>query len=152
MPTVTINRKIPGSSPQEVFEQLRDIERLPELTPRVSRVEMTVAADGSVTSEWEVFLRGGIMRWIESDEFDDRNLRYGFRQLEGDLASFDGYWQVSDESGDALIELYVDFDLGMPSLAEMLNPVAARELEDAMDEVLTALTGSRDTTPESRVA
>ncbi|MFD4179983.1 hypothetical protein [Rhodococcus sp. NPDC058514] len=28
-------------------------------------------------------------------EVFEQNLRYGFRQLEGDLVSFQGYWQVS---------------------------------------------------------
>ncbi|MFC7448312.1 type II toxin-antitoxin system RatA family toxin [Rhodococcus daqingensis] len=145
MPNVLISRTITASTPEAVFAQLRDIEKLPQRSSMVRSVEMTTATDGSINSEWEVLFRGGIMRWTEADDFDDRHLRYGFRQLHGDLASFEGYWQVSGAGNNVLVEVYTEFDLGMPSLAEMLNPVAARALEDAMDELLTALTESRRT-------
>lgn len=143
MPEVLLERMISGSTPEEVFEQLKDIAQLPELSESVLKVDLREQPDGSIISDWDVMFRGGIMRWTELDVFDDDNLRFEFRQLEGDLASFDGYWQVVAEDDQVRLTLFAAFDLGMPTLADMLDPVAARALEEALDEVLEALIRER---------
>jgi ribosome-associated toxin RatA of RatAB toxin-antitoxin module len=139
MPSVHIERHISGVSADEVFAQLKDMERLPEFSENVLKVDVHRNDDGSVISEWEVIFRGGVMRWTELDVFDDENRRFEFKQVEGDLATFDGYWQVEPDGDQVLLLLHAEFDLGMPSLSDMLDPVAARALESALDDVLCTL-------------
>jgi ribosome-associated toxin RatA of RatAB toxin-antitoxin module len=138
MPTLNIKRHISGATAAEIFKRMRDIEKLPEISESVQEVSMSVAEDGAITSIWEVSLRGSIMQWTEIDEFDEERLRYGFRQISGDLARLEGFWQAFDQAGGVLVELSLDFDLGMPSLAKMLNPIAAKEIELWMDDVVAA--------------
>lgn len=62
-----------------------------------------------------------------------------FTQVEGDLASFEGEWRVEERDDDSVvISFRADFDLGIPSLATMLNPVAERALRSNISELISA--------------
>jgi hypothetical protein len=62
-----------------------------------------------------------------------------FTQVEGDLASFEGEWAVVEEDDDAVvIRFQAEFDLGIPSLATMLDPVAERALRSNISELISA--------------
>lgn len=61
-----------------------------------------------------------------------------FTQVEGDLASFEGEWAVEETDDGVVIRFQADFDLGIPSLATMLNPVAERALRSNISELISA--------------
>ena len=124
MPLVRVDRTLPDVPADRLFAHVADFERYPLLTDTVRAVRIR----GTV-SDWEVNFRKGILRWTEEDTVDPASRTIGFRQIEGDLARFDGAWRISPTGdGGSHIVFEAEFDLGMPSLAEMLDPVAERAL------------------------
>ena len=89
-------------------------------------------------SDWEVNFRNGILKWQEIDRVDREARTMSFVQTEGDLAEFWGEWRVETDDGDTTIHFHAAFDLGIPSLATMLDPVAERALRSNISELISA--------------
>ena len=95
-------------------------------------------------SRWEVSFRAGLLRWTEQDTFDPGALSITFRQLEGDVAVFDGSWQCSDAAPGSEIVFSARLDMGIPSLADALEPIAVRTLTGNIVSIVRGLTGSAE--------
>ncbi|MFI1399325.1 type II toxin-antitoxin system RatA family toxin [Streptomyces sp. NPDC020681] len=113
----------------QLWKVLLDIEAFPSYMEGVNEVTIGDEADGRRTSSWVVELKGSEMEWDQEDVIDPERRRVEFRQTDGDLAQYEGYWQVV-ESGDGVgLELKVEFDIGLPMVAEMIHPAVAKALE-----------------------
>jgi ribosome-associated toxin RatA of RatAB toxin-antitoxin module len=92
------------------------------------------------TTAWSVRLKGSVLRWTEAELIDHAARRFDFEQLSGDLDEFVGHWAVHPApGGGSRVELHVTFDIGIPLLAEMLNPVAADALRESAAQMLESL-------------
>ena len=59
--------------------------------------------------------------------FDDDALRVDYRLLEGDLDTFEGSWTFATARGGThVVTLGVDYDFGVPTLAELIGPTLER--------------------------
>ena len=141
MRIVNITARIGDARPEDVFDRICDFERYPELTDAVRSVIVVARDDGSVASEWEVRFRNGILRWSETDRIDAARRTIDFEQLDGDFESFAGRWSVHARDGGCTVGFEAAFDLGMPTLAEMLDPIAESALRENVARILTGLTG-----------
>ncbi|WP_433610659.1 SRPBCC family protein [Prescottella agglutinans] len=131
--------------PDAAYARISDFARYPELTETVLALELEPAqADGSVVSSWLVRFRKGTLRWTERDVLDPVARRIEFAQLSGDFLTMEGSWQLDPEpDGDGvLIRFETRFDLGIPSLAEILDPVAESALRSNIVLILTGLLGA----------
>ena len=89
---------------------------------------------------WEVDCRGFVMRWVEREEINRARHRIDYRQVKGDLAQFEGYWQIEPLDGERTrVTLAVQFEIGIPMLSDMINPVAERAIRDNSQKMLDAL-------------
>jgi hypothetical protein len=132
-----------ATAPIEAFRRLADYERYPEQTPSVRSVEIQQRGSDLV-SLWRVDFRGGILCWTERDRIDESRLRLDFEQIDGDLALFVGGWQVAAGAGPtgepgARMIFTAELDLGIPSLAPLVDPIAESALQANMTAVLTGL-------------
>lgn len=125
-----------AADPDAAYQRLADFSRYVELAPSVRSVEMT---DNGATSAWEVSFRDGILRWVEQDRYDPVARRIDFVQIDGDMDRFEGWWTVTPTPQGALITFFAAFDLGLPGLAEFLEPVAAQALEENITELIGGL-------------
>jgi ribosome-associated toxin RatA of RatAB toxin-antitoxin module len=142
MRRVIIRVLVPGRQPRQAYERISDFPRYEELTSTVRKVVMHPAgADGSIVSEWTVTFRNGVLCWTERDFFDADRLAIRFVQLTGDFERFDGQWQVTDGPRGTQITFDAVFDLGMPSLTDILDPVAEATLRDNILVILRGLLG-----------
>src|ERR1700683_4207185 len=112
MRTVRIRLHVPGQPPDDVYATLADFERYPELSDAV-----TEASGNRTVSRWEVTFRAGLLRWTEEDTFDPAALAITFRQLEGDIAVFDGAWECVGASAGTEIVFSARLGLGLPRRA-----------------------------------
>lgn len=142
MRIVSLRIHVPQKSAAEVYETLADFSRYPELSDAVQDVVVTEVSDNVTISRWEVTFRAGLLRWTEEDQFDRDALTITFRQLEGDVALFDGTWACSDAEGGSEIAFDARLDMGIPSLADALEPIAVRTLIDNTVSIVTGLVGS----------
>lgn len=142
MQTVRVEGFVPGRSAEEVYEQVVDFTRYPELVKTVREVVTEPAAeDGSIVSHWAVNFRNGILRWTELDTFDRVNLVSRFTQTTGDFDVFEGEWAVRQEGDDAFVAFHTEFDFGVPTLAGIIDPVAVRVLTESMRDILLGIFG-----------
>src|ERR1700746_3766945 len=126
MRTVHLRLYVPDKPASDVYQTLADFERYPHLCDAVRSVAVTQVSDNVTVSHWEVTFRAGLLRWTEQDTFDPGALSITFRQLEGDAAIFDGSWQCLDAATGSEIMFSARLDMGIPSLADALDPIAAR--------------------------
>lgn len=141
MRTVHLRFHIPDKAASEVYQTLADFERYPELSDAVQSVALRAVSDTVTMSRWEVTFRAGLLRWEEEDHFDRDRLTFTFRQLAGDIALFDGTWQCLDAIAGCFVEFSARLDMGIPSLADALEPIAVRTLIDNTVAIVNGLVG-----------
>jgi len=144
MRTVCLRLHVPHKSASEVYATLADFGRYPELSDAVRSVAVTEVSENLTVSSWEVTFRAGLLRWTEEDTFDPGTLSITFRQLEGDVAIFDGSWQCLDATPGSEILFSARLDMGIPSLADALEPIAVRTLIDNIVSIVRGLVGSAE--------
>ncbi|HEX5298330.1 MAG TPA: SRPBCC family protein [Streptosporangiaceae bacterium] len=141
MRTVHLRLHVPDKPASDVYQTLADFERYPRLCDAVRSVAVTQVSDNVTVSHWEVTFRAGLLRWTEEDTFDPGTLSITFRQLEGDVAVFDGSWQCADAGPGSEIVFSARLDMGIPSLADALEPIAARTLTGNIVSIVRGLVG-----------
>lgn len=124
-----------------VYPIICDFERYPELTDAVVSVEVSDLGDGRSGCTWEVKFRRGILRWSEEDHFDPERHRVEYSLIEGDIDAFTGHWQIHDSPEGCRIEFLCSFDMGIPTLAHMIEPIAAETLRENVILILRGLLG-----------
>ena len=141
MRTVLLRLHVPDKPASDVYATLADFERYPELSDAVRSVAVTEVSENRTVSAWEVAFRAGLLRWTEEDTFDPGALTITFRQLEGDIALFDGSWKCLDAGHGSEIVFSARLDMGIPSLADALEPIAVRTLIDNIVSIVRGLLG-----------
>jgi uncharacterized membrane protein len=144
MRTVRLRLHVPHKSASDVYATLADFERYPELSDAVQSVAVTEVSENRSVSRWEVTFRAGLLRWTEEDTFDPAALSITFRQLEGDIAVFDGSWECFEAAPGSEIVFAARLDMGIPSLADALEPIAVRTLIDNTVLIVRGLVGSAE--------
>jgi len=144
MRTVCLQLHVPHKTARDVYATLADFERYPELSDAVQGVTVTEVSANVTVSSWEVTFRAGLLRWTEEDTFDPGGLRIVFRQLEGDIAVFDGSWACLDTEQGSEIIFSARLDMGIPSLADALEPIAARTLIENIVSIVNGLVGTAE--------
>jgi ribosome-associated toxin RatA of RatAB toxin-antitoxin module len=144
MRTIRLRLHVPDKSASDVYATLANFERYPQLCDAVQKVTVTERSGNLTVSQWEVTFRAGLLCWTEEDTFDPGALTITFHQLEGDVAVFDGSWRCVDAAQGSEVLFSADLDLGIPSLADALEPIAARTLIANIISIVRGLVGSAE--------
>jgi len=144
MRTIRLRLHVPHKSASDVYTTLANFELYPTLCDAVQNVVVTEVSGNLTVSQWEVTFRAGLLRWTEEDTFDPRTLTIEFRQLEGDIAVFDGSWQCVEAVQGSEVLFSARLDLGIPSLADALEPIAVRTLIANIISIVRGLFGSAE--------
>ncbi|PKW11914.1 Ribosome association toxin PasT (RatA) of the RatAB toxin-antitoxin module [Streptomyces sp. 1222.5] len=143
MRSVRLDFQAHGVAAADAYARIRDFARYPDLVDTVRKVTVhPTLDDGSLHSDWEVDFRNGVLAWSEEDVFDDGALSISFRQLHGDFEAFDGAWSVEGSGDGARVAFTAGFDFGLPTLANIVDPVAERVLRETIEHILRALLGA----------
>lgn len=137
MPTVTLDVEIQASV-DRVWAAVVDIERYPDVMSCV-RWCRVVSFDAPTTrhSAWSIVLKGSILEWEETEHIDHEQRIMRFTQLSGDMETFVGSWTVTEVDAERTkVVLVMEFEIGIPLLADMLNPVAVRSLRGNCQDML----------------
>lgn len=141
MRSVNVLASIPNADIDQVFQRLSDFADYPKYTDAVREVTITATTDGAIESTWSVNFRNGVLCWIERDTLDPVAHRIEFEQLTGDFDVFAGQWRLETVESGVLVSLHAEFDLGLPTIAAMIEPIAEQALLENMDKVLRGLFG-----------
>lgn len=145
MPEVTIDATVPDAHAARVFERLRDFPAYPRFTDAVREVRVAPAGPDTVDAHWSVNFRNGVLCWSERDTFDPAEGTITFTQTAGDFDRFAGSWRIEQRDDAVVVRFACEFDLGMPSLAPMIDPIACETLVDNIQIIMRGLLGERVT-------
>ncbi len=137
MPSVSLELDIRAPA-ERVWAAVVDIERYPDTMENVRWVKvLDRSGDSARRSAWSIVLKGSILEWQENETIDHEKRVMSFEQFSGDLETFDGAWVLHElEPELTRVTFDVSFEIGIPLLADMLNPVAQRALRDNCTEML----------------
>lgn len=139
MPSVTVAQEIACEDVKALYELICDMERFPSFMPDLVSVTCLEREENRTLTDWEAKVDGLTLRWKEEDIFDDTGLRIAYRQTAGDLQRFEGAWQIVPRCGGARVELTASFDLGIPMLAPLVEPLLTRRIEENCRGMLCAI-------------
>ncbi|MGA7571498.1 MAG: SRPBCC family protein [Candidatus Aquilonibacter sp.] len=122
-----------------VYELAKDQERFPEFMPDVETVKVLERFPDRVISRWKTLVEEAPIEWTEEDRFDDAALRIDYALLEGDLDTFEGAWTFEERDGLTHVLLTVEYDFGVPTLAELIGPTLQKKVLENSEMMLRAL-------------
>jgi coenzyme Q-binding protein COQ10 len=122
-----------------VYELAKDQERFPEFMPDVETVKVLERHPDRVISRWKTLVEEAPIEWTEEDRFDDGALRIDYALLEGDLDTFEGAWTFEERDGLTHVLLTVEYDFGVPTLAELIGPTLQKKVLENSEMMLKAL-------------
>lgn len=138
MPFVEVTKEIHGA-PGAVYEVAKDMESYPKFMKNVVKIITLQRGDGYTITRWDTRLQGKPVVWTEKDVLDDQNLRIDYHLIEGDLKKFEGSWTFEPTAEGTMVRLTVDFELGIPMFATLLNPVATMVVKRNCEDMLSAM-------------
>ena len=124
---------------RRVYELAKDQERFQQFMPDVATVTIIERTPGGVISRWKTLVEEAPIEWTEEDCFDDAALRIDYKLLEGDLDKFEGAWTFEHRDGVTHVVLGVEYDFGVPTLAELIGPTLEKKVRENSEMMLAAL-------------
>jgi ribosome-associated toxin RatA of RatAB toxin-antitoxin module len=122
-----------------VYELAKEQERFPEFMPDVESVVVVARHPDKVITRWKTLVEDAPIEWTEEDRFDDARLRIDYALIEGDLDTFQGSWTFEDGGGITRVVLGVEYDFGVPTLAELIGPTLEKKVRENSEMMLAAL-------------
>ncbi len=123
-----------------VWDIIKAIERYPDFMEHVVEVEVLHDDQGVRDSTWTVLFNGNRLRWTERAQIDDDRYEVGFEQLDGDLAAWRGKTSISRDGAAVVATFDIEFDVGVPALAELITPLAEQAVRTNCEQMLQAIT------------
>ena len=130
---------------RDVYELAKDMERFPAFMPDVESVVILERDGASIVSRWKTLVEEAPIEWTERDDFDDVALRVDYKLIEGDLETFEGSWTFEPGEGGTRVTLGVEYDFGVPTLAELIGPTLHRKVRENSEMMLAALKREAET-------
>ncbi|MDE2483588.1 MAG: aromatase/cyclase [bacterium] len=122
-----------------VYELAKEQERFPEFMPDVETVVVLERHPDRVITRWKTLVEEAPIEWTEEDRFDDGALRIDYKLLDGDLDTFEGAWIFEERDGQTHVTLGVEYDFGVPTLAELIGPTLHKKVQENSEMMLAAL-------------
>lgn len=144
MPSVEVSIVVDAPA-RLVYELAKDQERFPEFMPDVESVKIVERAGDRIVSRWKTLVEEAPIEWTEEDIFDDAGLSLTYKLLEGDLDKFEGSWSFVDGDGRTSVTLVVDYDFGVPTLAELIGPTLHKKVKENAEMMLAGLKREAET-------
>jgi ribosome-associated toxin RatA of RatAB toxin-antitoxin module len=145
-----VSATVNGHTASEVYLLLCDMARYPKYSPVVLGLTVTPSGDespdssvSSSVSKWKVRFGEDEAGWTQRDDFDPANHTIRFTRLSGDIENFTGSWVLSSLASDCTVQFAADFDIGVPGLDEIIEPMVETMLRENITAILTGLFGDR---------
>lgn len=139
MPVVVVETVVPGP-PERAYALAKDMESYPEFMKDVVYLKVLEREGDAQISEWHGRLQGRVLKWKERDVFDDALHTITYHQTEGDLKKFEGLWKFEPvAAGGTHVTLTCEFDLGIPMLSGLLDPVARLVVKKNCEDMLAGI-------------
>ena len=122
-----------------VYELAKEQERFPQFMPDVETVVILERHPDHIITRWKTLVEEAPIEWTEEDRFNDDAMRIDYKLIEGDLDKFEGAWTFDEREGTTHVVLGVDYDFGVPTLAELIGPTLQKKVRENSEMMLAAL-------------
>jgi ribosome-associated toxin RatA of RatAB toxin-antitoxin module len=124
---------------QLVYGVICNISNYSTFMPSVKKVAALIRNDGfDLRSKWEIDIDGCPLWWISRDVFDEKNMTYSFKTVEGDFDKLEGRWIVKKCKDNEVEVLFsISYDLGIPTIQEVVGPVLREKMKQNLINMLT---------------
>ncbi len=138
MPIVRSEVKITGVDRKTVWESVSAFDKYPASMPDVLSVIFLERTEFFALTTWTILLNGSELSWTEKEVFTPFE-SITFDSVDGDLELFRGEWSIKEISDGLTVSLEIEFDLGIPSLADVLNPIGVQAIQTNSTSMLEAI-------------
>lgn len=138
MPFVEVTKEI-NANPDDVYMVAKDMESYPNFMKSVVKITTLESGEDYTITKWDTRLQGKPIVWTERDEFDDEARQIDYKLVHGDLKKFEGAWTFQETGGKTLVRLTVDFELGIPMFASLVNPIAVLTVRNNLEAMLAGM-------------
>lgn len=139
MRKVEVKAIVNNCTASKVFPIICDFKEYEHHSNVVRSVDILEENGQYSISNWEVNFRQGILRWTEKDHFFPETFTILFQQTKGDAEHFSGKWILSDTEKGCAIHFEAEFDMGIPSLRDIIEPIAEQALQENIQAILKGL-------------
>ena len=122
-----------------IYELAKEQECFPEFMPDVETVVVLDRHPDRAITRWKTLVEEAPIEWTEEDRFDDDALRIDYALIEGDLDTFEGSWTFVQDGTTTRVVLGVEYDFGVPTLAELIGPTLEKKVRENSEMMLAAL-------------
>jgi ribosome-associated toxin RatA of RatAB toxin-antitoxin module len=136
-----VTASITGQSASELFPLLCDMEQYPKSCEAILSLKVSSSENSTTISKWTVKFGHGVATWTEEDLVDVAATTIRFRRLSGDIDSFTGSWIVRDNEDGCTVHFAADFDIGLPGLAVIIEPMIASTLRQNITAIMKGILG-----------
>jgi ribosome-associated toxin RatA of RatAB toxin-antitoxin module len=139
---LAVRARVVGVTAGEVYRRIAAFPTYLGLCEAVREVVVLEKGDHHMVTSWEVNFHRGILRWVERADFQPDNGVINFAEVDGDVDEFRGAWTIEDDGDDGVSVVFsVVFDIGIPTLEHILDPIAEEALYDNISSILSGLLG-----------
>lgn len=138
MPYIECTVLVKGDAGQ-AYELAKKMEDYPIFMENLDSVKVVERGEGYTITDWVAKVDGRKFQWQEKDVFDDEGRVITYKQTTGDLKKFEGQWTFEEDQEGTRITLTVDFEMGIPMIAAMLNPILKKKVKSNSDAMLEAI-------------
>lgn len=131
-----------AAPPRLAFDLACDHDRYQEYGVRDLISVRTVEpdeGDGRQVTDWVWNLKGARIRYRERDIHDAERLHIHVEQIQGDLKRYVTDWHFLPAAGGTRFTSRVEFDMGIPMLSGLLDPVARLVIRRTVDALVNAI-------------
>jgi coenzyme Q-binding protein COQ10 len=139
-----------GAPAREVYELAKEQERFPDFMPDVETVTVLERHADYIVTRWKTLVEDAPIEWTEEDRFNDAAPRIDYKLIEGDLDTFEGAWTFDEHAGSTFVRLTVEYDFGVPTLAELIGPTLAKKVRENCEMMLAALKSEAESNVRAR--
>ncbi len=139
MPQIDASEVIAAPA-ERVWAALNDVESYPRVMDHIRSVTVIERGSDYRLIAWDAELKGCAMKWTEREDIRPAEFRIDYRQVKGNLAVFEGYWQLEPLGETSCrVTLVVRFDMGLPMLAGIVNPIAEKVFRENCRKMIAAI-------------
>jgi predicted amino acid dehydrogenase/ribosome-associated toxin RatA of RatAB toxin-antitoxin module len=122
-----------------IFRMLTRVDEFPKYMPSVKEAVVLKKDKNKFKTRWRIQVDEVPISWVEEDVLDFPNASISFNAVEGDLAHFSGTWRLSDNPEGTLVEVSVEFAVGIPAIQQFAEPYISQMIRANFDSILESI-------------
>ena len=139
MPRVRVTYEYPSQRIEHIWQLVVNVASYPDFMDHVVAVNIEDGDSSNRICLWKVLFNGNELEWREENRVDHSQYVMSYHLIEGDLSELRGRTTLEAEGNKALLHYDVYFDLGIPSLADLLNPLGEKEIRKNYSDMAEAI-------------